>query len=146
MLAPRKNQAQQKRQSSPVPLTRTFTGMPLFANYRSKADYPAPPRHPQLQTPYPARHGLDFPQVLPLFTPPHAESTHGGHSWRLAYLLLFTRGHGGEGYQRAANHPKTNSILPPPPFLLSAVDSFHKPRFAKPIDKVYYGNITLAFM
>jgi hypothetical protein len=34
-----------------------------------------------------------------------------------------------------------------PSFLLSAVvDSSHKPRFAKPRDKVYYGNITLAFM
>lgn len=33
----------------------------------------------------------------------------------------FTRDHGGEGYQPAANHPKTNSIPQPPPFLLPAI-------------------------
>lgn len=96
--------------------------MPLFVNYRSKIDYPAPPHHPRLQTHHTRRATVST--ALP-FTP-HAESTHGGHSWRLAYLLLFTRGHGGEVYRRAANRPKkTNSIPQPPPFL----PSFRRRRF-----------------
>ena len=111
MPAPRKNQAQQKREA-PCATHTHFTCMSLFANYRSKTDYPAPPHHPQLQTPHPARHGK-----YPLHAPPHAENTHSEHSWRIACLLLFTRGHGGEGYRRAVNHPKnkqhpTTSVLP----------------------------------
>ena len=126
----------------PVPLTRTLPACPFCQPpQQNRLSRTSPP--PQLQTPHPARHGK-----YPLHAPPHAENTHGEHSWRLACLLLFARGHGGEVIDVLPTTPKTNSIPQPPPFLLSAVavNSFHKPRFAKPRDKVYYGNITLAFM
>lgn len=111
MPAPRKNQAQQKRQA-PCAVYTHFTCMSFCQPpQQNRLSRTSPP--PQLQTPHPARHG-NYP---PFHAPPHAENTHSEYSWRLACLLFFTRGHGEGGYRRAANHPKnkqhpTTSALP----------------------------------
>ena len=110
MPAPRKNQTQQKRQR-PLCRSHALYRHASFANHRSKTDYPAPPHH------HSYRHHTRRATVCRPRTPSHAESTHGEHSWRLAYLLFFTRGHGEGGYRRADNHPKnkqhpTTSALP----------------------------------